>query len=55
MKKKLFLSLFAILLITGMNAQGGKLWTVVSEQKLSSQEKVVRDSNPTDYKLYTLD
>lgn len=31
------------------------MWIPVSEEKLSSQEKLERDSNPTEYTLYALD
>ena len=58
MKKSTFKSIVVLslsLLWFGMNAQNpSKLWTPVSENSIASKAKELRNSTPTEYKLFSL-
>jgi hypothetical protein len=54
MTKKLLVTFLTIFLFTNSYSQKN-LWTSVSKERLSSLEKVKRDSNPTEFLLYSLD
>ena len=54
MTKKLLVTFLTIFVFANSYSQKN-LWTSVSKERLSSLEKVKRDSNPTEFLLYSLD